>query len=36
MMEISQRLSPVMSEHSNYINLNEKLFDVLNMFMIKG
>ena len=27
MMEISQRLSPVMSEHSNYINLNEKLFD---------
>jgi peptidyl-dipeptidase Dcp len=27
MMEISQRLSPKMSEHSNYINLNEKLFE---------
>ena len=27
MMEISQRLSPKISEHSNYINLNEKLFD---------
>lgn len=27
MMEISQRLSPKMSEHSNYINLNDKLFD---------
>ena len=27
MMEISQRLSPMISEHSNYINLNKKLFD---------
>ena len=27
MMEISQRLSPKLSEHSNYINLNEKLFE---------
>ncbi len=27
MMEISQRLSPKLSEHSNNINLNEKLFD---------
>lgn len=27
MMDISQRLSPKMSEHSNYINLNEKLFE---------
>ena len=27
MMEISQRISPKMSEHSNYINLNEKLFE---------
>ena len=27
MMEISQRLSPKLSEHSNNINLNEKLFE---------
>ena len=27
MMEISQRLSPKMSEHSNYINLNDRLFE---------
>lgn len=27
MMDISQRLSPILSEHTNYINLNEKLFD---------
>lgn len=26
MMELSQKLSPMMSEHSNNINLNEKLF----------
>lgn len=27
MMDISQRISPKLSEHSNYINLNEKLFN---------
>ena len=27
MMEISQRVQPMLSEHSNNISLNEKLFD---------